>query len=155
MKETILIGLFLSIEDDDYDPVAELKKQNEVKSQWDDEEEEEEETKPSVQESQPRNPNKKKPIGKQAEEKEKKTSAPVQPQELTEKQRQQLVEASDFKNTLGLFSGIESVIDLSNPKDERDFDVLGSTVGEKLQAYQVKMSVACSLLSTNLNANLF
>jgi hypothetical protein len=37
-----------------------------------------------------------------------------------------------------LFSGIESAIDLNNPKDEKDFEVLGQTLAAKLTVHEVR-----------------
>jgi len=67
------------------------------------------------------------------------TSQPLDP--LDEKKRQQqLVEASDFQNTQAMFSGLDLgkdlMIDVNNPKDEKDFEVLAEVLGQKICSYE-------------------
>lgn len=57
---------------------------------------------------------------------------------LTERQKRQIVEASDLENAKGLFAGLDNEykIDIINPKDEKDFEVLATTLADKLGNYE-------------------
>jgi len=85
------------------------------------------------------------PKTKEIENKKKSTparvSTPLDPE--AEKQRQkELVEEADFQNTQAMFSGLdlgkELVIDVNNPKDEKDFEVLADILGQKLCSFEKK-----------------
>ena len=63
----------------------------------------------------------------------------VQTEKLSEKEKQKRVEESDFQNTTSLFSGLstDNKVNLDQPKDERDFQVLATTLAEKVRAFEV------------------
>jgi len=126
----------MSWEDEDWES-KDIATTKEAPKAWDDEDAEEEEEEDNVPKSAPINPDKKKPIGKIAEEKEKAKGAPVSSNEkLSAKQKEQMAKDSDYQNATGLFSGLENAIDVNNPKDKRDFEVLAATVAEKLAVHQ-------------------
>jgi len=103
---------------------------------WADEDQDDDEPTNEAPKSAPRNPDKKKAIGKKAEEKEKQAKPSGVVGELSAQQREQMEKDSDYQNATGLFSGLENAIDVNNPKDKRDFEVLASTLAEKLQVHQ-------------------
>jgi len=108
-------------------------------SKWDDEDKEVEEKDGNIPKPAARNPEKKKPIGKKVEEKEQQsksgTVSSSTSENLSEKQKHLLAKESDYHNATGLFSGLENAIDINNPKDERDFEVLATTLSDKLAVY--------------------
>ena len=75
------------------------------------------------------------------ESKENKTSTPANKKASSEpidkKLQQQLSEESDLKNTQDLFSGVDGLVNLKNPKDEKDFDGLGENIASKISIYKV------------------
>jgi hypothetical protein len=58
---------------------------------------------------------------------------------LSERQKRQIVEDSDLENAKGMFAGLDAEykIDIANPKDEKDFEVLATTLADKLANYEV------------------
>jgi len=51
---------------------------------------------------------------------------------LTKIQQQQLVERADFQNMQDLFSGIQEAVDITNPKNENDYEALASVLAQKI-----------------------
>jgi len=72
--------------------------------------------------------------------KDSKTSTPANKKTSSEpidkKLQQQLSEESDLKNTQDLFSGVDGLVNLKNPKDEKDFDGLGENIASKISLYK-------------------
>jgi hypothetical protein len=124
------------------------KEEQEAPEAWDKEDEEEEE-----QSSKPKEPKKikpKKPAKKSAANKIKpppEEEGLVDP--IIEKIRaQQRVEEADFQNTKEMFSGLDSVsvVNTSDPKDEKDFEVLAESLAKKLSIYEVLDSLVIDLM---------
>jgi len=59
---------------------------------------------------------------------------PVSQEPIDKLEQRRLVEASDFQNTTEMFSGLakDLVVDIQNPKDEKDFETLADTLSQKV-----------------------
>jgi len=83
------------------------------------------------------------PKAKEIENKKKSTplkaTTPLDP-EAERLRQKELIEEADFQNTQAMFSGLdlgkELVIDVNNPKDEKDFEVLAEVLGQKLCSFE-------------------
>lgn len=84
--------------------------------------------------------------------KDSKTSTPANKKTSSEpidkKLQQQLSEESDLKNTQDLFSGVDGLVNLKNPKDEKDFDGLGENIASKISLYKVNTFFLFLLISS-------
>lgn len=149
-------------DDDDFEPQL-PGVQTTNPAQWEDEDKEEppeqlEDKKTTTTPQQPQEQQKKAPKAKTksavAKKKEKEqqnnSQTPLDP-ETEKKRQQQLVQDSDFENTKGMFSGLDSVIDTSNPKDEKDFEVLAEQVAQKVTLFEVRHATPVVLASRNLS----
>src|SRR5690349_13979184 len=113
-----------------------------VSTRWEDEDKPEEapesweEEGPQTQYKQPSKKAAKKALGK-AKDAQTSAEPSTTPQDARTQQvkQQHMVERADFEHTQDMFSGISEVVDIANPKDEKDFEALALAVATKLQSH--------------------